>query len=129
MITNRYPPKIRLVCPVLRLTSMLEENPECNFDLLTDGNGQLISLFMRILNGLFMNLRVISRASRGMVADKRLQPKIYHTSAFRQSKNQSDKDTNTETHKHMHPDTQTHSLSPKLAPTHTDIHTKTHTHT
>jgi len=50
---------------------MLEENLECNFDLLTDGNGQIIPHFMRILSGLFMNLRVISRASGGMVVEKK----------------------------------------------------------
>jgi len=70
-----------------------------------------------------MNLRVISRASRGMVAEKRLQHESwlgkaerYHTSPFHQSINQSDEDALT--------------LSPKLAPTHptnTETHTTTHT--
>jgi hypothetical protein len=84
---------------------------------------QLLSNRLKKTQLLFMNLRVISRASRGMVAEKRLQHESwlgkaerYHTSPFHQSINQSDEDALT--------------LSPKLAPTHptnTETHTTTHT--
>jgi hypothetical protein len=66
-----------------------------------------------------MNLRVISRASGGMVAEKILQTESwpgeagrYGTSAFHQSINQSDEDTHTLTKASTHP------------PTHTDTHTE-----